>query len=443
MDVNSFIGQLRAQTAAPATKSFKANSRVLEKISLNYEGNFGRYMVLPMNSVVLDYPFIKMDGTREICVPRRNVAQDGTESTYTAWIKLLPKDAYKFLDINGRITSSLTAADEQLLSEAYIVFDQLYNEIDAKNNQQSVTTRNLMRKRNYTIFNAYCCNFWANNKSGNPRDPQRSKFCGLFVATAKGFMNAVEENISSNNIVGDGGYGWLEQIYGRQQNNRTGYMMFNIGRSRDSVGYSVTVDHRFDCGSSLSGYSITDEEAEMMQNPVLNFLGWQAGHEDDELPVANRRLFNTVLIQEAIDYMTKQLAGVRSAKESGTSVEEAIKATSESVALENNTSYIPKNTTNDPMLKTNNVTPGGISQEEVMTRNNSPFQTPAAAKMDPVTGAPVSNDNGSVGFNGFGGGFAGSGSSSSTGHFQQPDFTKFGSGNNPKPNENGEGDLPF
>ena len=43
----------------------------------------------------------------------------------------------------------------------------------------------------------------------------------------------------------------------------------------------------------------------------------------------------------------------------------------------------------------------------------------------------------------FGGGFAGSGSSSSAGHFQQPDFTKFGSGNNPKPNENGEGDLPF
>lgn len=431
MNVDDFMKQLNAQTA-PANKTFKAKGRTLEKISLNFEGNFGRYMVLPMNSVILDYPFIKMEGTREICVPRKNVAQDGTESTYTAWIKLLPKDAYKFLDINGRITSSLTAADDQLLSEAYTVFDQLYNEIDAKNNQQ--VSRNLIRKRNYTIFNAYCCNFWASNATGNPRDPQRSKFCGLFVSTAKGFMNAVEENIASNNIIGGGDYNWLEQIYGRQLSGRTGYMLFNIGRNKESgmMGYSVNVDHKYDCGSVLSSYSISEEEAEMMQNPVLNFLGWQAGHEDDELPVANRRLFNTPLIQEAILYMTKQLAGVRSAKESGTSIEEAIKATSETVALENNNSYIPKDNTNDPMLKgTSNSMNAGISQEEVESRNTNPFQTPAAAKMDPVTGAPISsNGGGSQGFGGFAGGM-----NNTT--FKQPDFTKFGSA--PQP----EGDLPF
>lgn len=433
-NVDNFMGQLRAQTA-PANKSFKAKGRVLEKISLNFEGNFGRYMVLPMNSVILDYPFIQMEGTREICVPRKNVAQDGTESTYTAWIKLLPKDAYKFLDINGRITSSLTAADDQLLTEAYTVFDQLYNEIDARNNIG--LSRDLMRKRNYTIFNAYCCNFWASNNTGNPRDPQRSKFCGLFVSTAKGFMKAVEENIESNNIIGGGDYNWLEQVYGRQQSGRTGYMLFNIGRNKDSgmMGYSVNVDHKYDCGSILSPYTISDEEAEMMQNPVLNFLGWQASHEDDEQPIANRRLFNTALIQEAILYMTKQLAGVRSAKESGTSLEDAIKATSESVALENNTSYIPKNATNDPMLKSGNNEPMGVSQEEVMSRNTNPFQTPAAAKMDPITGAPISGNGSSAG-SGFGG-FAGGMNNNTT--FKQPDFTKFGS--NPQPA--GEGDLPF
>ena len=392
-------------------------------------------MVLPMNSVILDYPFIQMEGTREICVPRKNVAQDGTESTYTAWIKLLPKDAYKFLDINGRITSSLTAADDQLLTEAYTVFDQLYNEIDARNNIG--LSRDLMRKRNYTIFNAYCCNFWASNNTGNPRDPQRSKFCGLFVSTAKGFMKAVEENIESNNIIGGGDYNWLEQVYGRQQSGRTGYMLFNIGRNKESgmMGYSVNVDHKYDCGSILSPYTISDEEAEMMQNPVLNFLGWQASHEDDEQPIANRRLFNTALIQEAILYMTKQLAGVRSAKESGTSLEDAIKATSESVALENNTSYIPKNATNDPMLKSGNNEPMGVSQEEVMSRNTNPFQTPAAAKMDPITGAPISGNGSSAG-SGFGG-FAGGMNNNTT--FKQPDFTKFGS--NPQPT--GEGYLPF
>ena len=432
LDVDQFMKQLSAQTA-PANKNFKAKGRVLEKISLNFEGNFGRYMVLPMNSVILDYPFIKMDGTREICVPRKNVAQDGTVSTYTAWIKLLPKDAYKFLDINGRITSSLTAADDQLLTEAYTVFDQLYNEIDAKSN--IAISKNLVRRRNYTIFNAFCCNFWPSSNTANPRDPQRSKFCGLFVSTAKGFMNAVEESIASNNIVGGGDFSWLGQIYGRQQTDRTGYMLFSIGRNKESgfAGYSVSVDHRYDCASVLSGYSISDEDAELMQNPVLNFLGWQAGHEDDELPVANRRLFNTAIINEAISYMTKQLAGVRAAKENGVKLEDAIKATSESVALENNTSYIPNNSTNDPMLKEDimkSAPSTGISQQELEARNTNPYQTPAAAKMDPITGAPISSGSAPSGF----GGFSGSGNSG----FKQPDFTKLGNTSQPI-----EGDLPF
>jgi hypothetical protein len=157
MNVENFMKQLSAQTAPVASKgTFKPRERVLEKISLNFEGNFGMYQVLPVNSTITDYPFVKLFGTREILVPRKNVAQDGTESIYNAWIKLLPKDAYQFLDLDGRITSSLTAEEDQLLTEAYTVFDQLYNEIDARNNMQ--LSKDLLRKRNYTIFNAYCCN---------------------------------------------------------------------------------------------------------------------------------------------------------------------------------------------------------------------------------------------------------------------------------------------
>jgi hypothetical protein len=445
MNVENFMKQLSAQTAPVASKgTFKPRERVLEKISLNFEGNFGMYQVLPVNSTITDYPFVKLFGTREILVPRKNVAQDGTESIYNAWIKLLPKDAYQFLDLDGRITSSLTAEEDQLLTEAYTVFDQLYNEIDARNNMQ--LSKDLLRKRNYTIFNAYCCNYWGydpNTGKVDIRNPKRSKFSGLFVSTAKGFVNSVEENVQTTSLEAGGDVQWLAEIYGRKTSGRTGYMNFTIGRNTAvGMGYSVSVTHKFNAGNVVGQYTIDQESMDLMKSPVVAFLGWQASREDENTPVERRRIFNTPLIKEAILYMTKQLAAVRMAKDNNTSLEEAIKATSESVAIENNSSYIPKSTTNDPMLKQD--TPQqkvGLTQEEIQAKNTNPYATPASAHVDPVSGSFVQNNPNP----GFGGGFGGFGQSNPMGGqpsapFAAPNFAKFGS--NPA-TDNGEGDLPF
>jgi hypothetical protein len=446
MNVENFMRQLSAQTAPVASKgTFKPRERVLEKISLNFEGNFGMYQVLPVNSTIIDYPFIKLFGTREILVPRKNVAQDGTESIYNAWIKLLPKDAYQFLDLDGRVTSSLTAEEDQLLTEAYTVFDQLYNEIDARNNIQ--LSKDLLRKRNYTIFNAFCCNYWGYDTTGkiDIRNPKRSKFSGLFVSTAKGFVNSVEENIQTTSIEAGGGLQWLDEIYGRKASGRTGYMNFTIGRNTAvGMGYSVSVTHKFNVGNVVGSYTIDQESMDLMKSPVAAFLGWQASREDENTPIERRRIFNSSLIKEAILYMTKQLAAVRLAKDNNTSLEDAIKATSESVAIENNSSYIPKSTTNDPMLKQDTPAqqPVGLSPEEMQARNTDPYSTPASAKIDPITGQPqMPTGNNNPGFGGgFSGGF-GQGNTSGSAPFSQPNFAKFGS--NPTTSDNGEGDLPF
>lgn len=442
MNVENFMKQLSAQTApAPSKGTFKPRERVLEKISLNYEGNFGMYQILPVNSVIIDYPFVTLPGTREIMVPRKNIAQDGTESIYNAWIKLLPREAYQMLDLNDRVVSSLTAEEDQLLQEAYTVFDQLYNEIDARNNIN--ISRDLLRKRNYTIFNAYCCNYWGYDNTGkvDVRVPKRSKFPGLFVSTAKSFVNSVEESISITNVDTNGDISWLQQIYGRQTTGRTGYMNFTIGRNTSiGMGYSVNVVHKFN-NNTVSQYTIDDETMEMMKSPVYNFLGWQASREDEANPVERRRLFNSNLIKEAIAYMTKQLAGVRIAKENGQSLEDAIKATSESVAIENNSSYISKNTTNDPMLKQDAQPMMGLSREEIEAKNTNPHVNPASAHLNPLTGEFLSDEkpgyNGGFGSTGFG-----QGGSTGSAPFQTPSFAKFGS-NNPSANDNPEGDLPF
>ena len=438
MNVENFLSRLSAQTAPAANKnSFKPRERVLEKISLNFEGNFGMYQVLPVNSVVIDYPFIFLPGTREIMVPRKNVAQDGTESIYNAWIKLLPKDAYQFLDLNGRVTSSLTAEEDQLLSDAYTVFDQLYNEIDARNNLQ--ISRDFVRKRNYTIFNAYCCNYWGYDSTGkiDIRNAKRSKFSGLFVTTAKSFVQSINDNIDLTNLETQGDASYLTQIYSRQASGRGGYLNFTIGRNPRGIGYQVNASHKFNVANQLAQYVIDDESMEMMKNPVYNFLGWQANREDEATPIENRRLFNAKLIQEAVSYMTKQLAAIRLAKENNQSLEDAIKATSESVAIESNSTYIPKSATNDPMLKTDAPAGSSVSPEEMQARNTNPYQTPASAHVDPLTGslgsANPQSGFGASGFGGFGGG------QPQSAPFQQPSFAKFG---NPNPS-NGEGDLPF
>ena len=426
MNVEYFMKQLAEQTT-PMNKNvdFKAKNRSLEKISLSFEGNFGRYQIFPFESVVQDIPFITLYDTKEICIPRMGKAADGSPNPYKTWIKLLPIEGYKMKDSTGRIVSSLTADEEDMLRSARTLFDQVYEELDVKNNLQYM--KDVARKRNYTIFHAYCINKW--ESGGDSRQPIRSNFSGLFVCTAKGFMGAVEESISSKSLLTGGDQKFIEEIYNRNLTGRTGFVLFTIGKSKVSAGYQVNVQHECNI-SGISNITVPQEDADLMKDPVASFLGWQAAKEDENVPVEQRRLFNRVIIQEAINYMTKQLAAIRAAKQNNSDVNEAMRVTNDLVLkdLQNQ----PQ--TNDPMLQAqdavNTPDPDFIRQQ-----NTQPFQTPPASKMSPITGAPEetvssgnSFGNSNNGFGGFGGNSAPS--------FTSP-FGNFSNGNS------GTNDLPF
>jgi len=380
--VEDFMAKLAAQTA-PMQKNTqpRTSTKSVEKISLNFPGNFGRYQVLPLDSVVTDYPYVTLFNTREIAIPKKQVGADGTETPYTAWVKLLPKEGYQMKDMTGRVVSSLTAEEEQLLGEAHTLFDELFTEVDARNNLQM--QKDLCRKRNYTLFHAMCLNKWDFEDS---RVPKRQNFCGLFVCTAKGFMNAVEDNINEKTLMNGGDASWIQGIYNRELTGRDGFVMFSISKSKTSAGYSVTCSHESGRSQMLSGVTIPAEEAEMMKDPVASFLGWQANREEG-VQDGQRRLFNANLIKEAIAFMTSQLAAIRLNKQSGQSIEAAIKATNE-LALKNATVAQPK--TNDPMLAAAQPQAPQVNAERVINSNNAPFSTPAAAQIDPITGSPVS-----------------------------------------------------
>lgn len=418
--VEDFMAKLAAQTA-PMTKNNqpRTNTKTVEKISLNFPGNFGRYQVLPLDSVVTDYPYVTLYNTREICVPRKQVAADGTESTWDSWIKILPKEGYQMKDMTGRVVSSLTAEQEQLLGQAQSLFDQLFTEVDARNNVEM--QKSLCRKRNYTIFHAMCLNKWDFEDS---RAPKRQNFCGLFVCTAKGFMNAVEDNIKEKTLMNGGDASWIENVYNRALTGRDGFVMFSISKSKTSAGYTVSASHELGRAQMLSGVTIPAEDAEMMKDPVYNFLGWQANREENAVD-GQRRLFNDNLIKQAISHMTEVLASVRMAKANSTSMEDAIKAAND-LALKNSEPIQQR--TNDPMLQQPASAPQ-VNAERVVAANTD-MNTPPASHLDPITGAPVASNGG------FGGGFGQSQPQQpAAAPFSAPNFGGFGSA--PK------SDLPF
>ena len=411
--IDDFLEKLSKQTPKTSSASDYKKTRTIEKIYLNAPVNFGRYQIFPMDSVVQDYPFVTLFGTKEISMPRKNISNDGVETTYNSWIKILPASAYVMRDMTGRLVNSLTAADQQILQEAHMIHDQLWQELDPTNNRDKKDITNLVRRKNYTLFFGYCMNFWV---QGESRTPSRQNFSALFVCTAKGFTSTVQEDIEEKSLMNNGDMSFINSIYGRQLTGRDGFLMFSISPNKLQAGFSISVSHEFNRAKSLEGYSIPEEDAELMLDPVETFLGYQSGARGSEAEVPCKKLFNAQLIKEATNFMASQLAAVRAAKSSGTSIEEAIKTTTED-ALRNQVPTTPGGkATNDPILQQfaeqNAADNGGarvVNPNAIVNNNNNPFQSAPVAHIDPVTSAPVNpgnNNGGHAPFNpGFGGSF--------------------------------------
>lgn len=431
--VDDFLAKL-AEAAPKAKETFETKNRSLEKVYLNYPGNYGRYQVFPMNDVLNDFPFVTLFNTREINIPRKTQNTDGSEVAYNAWIKILPKNAYLMRDMTGRIVSSLTAQDEEILQQAYSVFDMLYNELDVRNNRNEVTS-NLLRKRNYTIFNAMCLNKWDPNES---RNPSRQNFCALFVVTAKGFTSSIEDNIQETTLMRGGDNSWVTEVYNRNLTDRTGFLMFSVNSKKDgSAGFAITTSHGVG-NESLRSNIIPEEDAELMQSPVAEFLGWQA-NKDEQNPISQKRLFNAALMKEAIAYMSQQLAAIRMAKSSGIDIKEAVERTNNEVLA--HFVITPKTSTpqsNDPILNSmgNVGTSETVNTQKIVENNTNPFQSAPVYLSDPVTGAPVNNsENNTFGQS------AGQTQNPQSGAPFSPGFGGFGNFGQTQGNE--KSDLPF
>ena len=284
------------QTGQRANQTTNDDEKLVEKVFLARPENQGRYQIFPMNSTVTGLPFVEMPKTREIKIPRTLKKSDGTEMVYEYWVRILPHSAYNVVDQTDRVVSGLTSQESQLLTTLQIAFDRLYENMGGyeKDRDKNLTIGRL-RKKNYTIFFAKCLQKWG---LGSPRVAERSNFSALFVCAAKGFMEIVRDNVEEISVE-ENGDEWLDQVYSRDLTGRTGYLTFNISLPQNSVGYKLSVDHKFNSQQYVHE-TITPEEAMAMTDPVQMFLGWQVDKE-------HNRNFNTKIMEETLALINSEL----------------------------------------------------------------------------------------------------------------------------------------
>lgn len=404
--VDSFLEKLSSISPSTKKRNFESK-KLIQRVYCNFKGNFGKYQILPFPSAITNYPFVVLENTREINIPRKNIAADGTVSQYNAWIKILPVSAYTIKDpSSGRVVNSLTSEEEALLKKVYAVWEELYAEVDGKNNTIDPVISKLIRRKNYTIFHGYCVNMF---EEGDPRKAARQNFSGLFIMTAKNFVDIVSNNIVDNNIMNGNNPGWLNDIYSSNLTGRKGFMMMSVSQNVGGPGFNISVNHVLN-DSFLQGVEIPAEEAAEMQNPVETFLGWQARAEGDEVAPAERRLFNAKLMQEVIDFMTDLLARIRLGKQNNTSIKEAIDITTSLLLKNQELSDTRGNQIQDPLLadlaKQQETqaqpaaagygfsnTPNNPEQVQEKSFGANPFSNPAVSHQDPITGSPVAAEH--------------------------------------------------
>lgn len=410
-NVQGFLDALEQNTNQQSNyeNQNNGNARTLDKLYLSYPGNYGKYQIMPMISSITGQPFEFLNNTREVKVTRKSTKQDGTESTYDAWIRILPPSAYHMIDSTGRLVSSLTSEEEQILAQAQQTFDALYIELGGREKDEALRKKiaEHLRRRDYTLFHAYCMNKWNLN---DMRQAEKSNFSALFVCSAKGFLQAVSDNVSDTTLTSGNNPDWMNQVYNRELAGRSGYMLFSIALNvGGKIGYSITVNHAINNAAFMEQYRISQEDADLMQDPVESFLGWQASKDQPG------KLFNAKLIQEVTAEMAAELAAVRAAKSTGGDVFAAMRATSEMAAH----SIPSAPMTNDPMLQ-QQAAPQATNPGAVFGANNAPFQTPPASHVDPVNPQPM-----------------GAGAP-----YQQPGFAQFGQAGYGA-NQPGFGNSPF
>jgi hypothetical protein len=365
-NLDNFLNGLQEVQAKQKTNKDFDRSKSLQYVNLAHPDNYGKYQILPMLSTATYSPYVYLFNTREVKL------QNPKKPDATTWYKILPDEAYMFMDETGRVVSALTDAERGLLAELRGLYDKLATYPGAKD---------ITRIKNYTLFQGKCINQYdIQNKV------KKSNFNALFICTSKGVASAVNDDIN-NQAISFGGVNFVSQIYTRQQNGRTGWLIFSINRAVNGVGFDVKVTHTPNIPiETTQPYDFTDEDMELFQDPVRTFLTWQGGQD---------KAYNPEVLTE-LKFKIIDLINKYDGASSSIPVGVVQQATTQTATAAVQGAPVP--TSADPMVARMQAeqmppqapqTTMATDQQFVQSQNTNPFQTPPAANIDPISGVPV------------------------------------------------------
>lgn len=407
--VEEFLKNLNGTSSAGGNRNGgqpQTPPTAVKKVYLTHAETLGRYLILPVPSLVGNRPFTLLHGTREVRMPFAMKSGDNYES----WVKVLAPENYQHVDQQtGQVVSSLTEGDVALLREINSAWEELYLALGGRDNWFEIAK--VIRRKNYTLFHAQTLGFW---KGGSPREHIKLNESNLFIVTAKNFTEAISEGIDTfrttcdNPLYAEDSSDWISQVHNRELTGRTGYLFITV--LKDNPGFKSSAAYTVDSDKYVHE-SISEADMKDMANPLEQFLGWQGRGDryESDAPAESRNLFNRELMIKVRDFLVGQLAMAQAGQiGAGTT---AAQAATNSLVHEQpiERKVAPSMFTQDPVLREMasqqqqvNTAPQATmmpnnanvatNPEEIRERNTNPFQTPPAAHLDPIQGTPFNDD---------------------------------------------------
>jgi hypothetical protein len=230
----------------------------ITKVFMNYVDNQGTVVMVPFMSKTYKNFYHILGGERGKKVIEWNGHTTKLGEKNTAWYSFLPKDAY----------GDLTKEESDLYDEIAGLFKSISDKDEASWRK--------LRFRTYTFFYGFIISH-RNNSNLDLMD-NVDKPC-LLIFPSKSPVDALNTAISQKTQVMKGSHTWLGAIFDPSSTNRKGVVSITFKKS-EGPGYAANIAFEINSDFTLAVDSdkvFKEDQVALFNDPVYDFLGWQAG----------------------------------------------------------------------------------------------------------------------------------------------------------------------
>lgn len=263
--INELVDDFLAGLESDKSQEFASGDRIV-KILMSAQDNQGTVVIAPFKNPTGKF-YNLLEGVREyntVCSMFRN-------GEASAWIKILPKNAY----------GELSPEDAALHQEVAGLFDELYDKL----NNENPNAWQSIRVRKYSLFQGVLLKH-INRNNDEIKDNKDKAVVLIFPSKAPIDAMATAVNAKINTM--GGSKEWIPAVFSPTPEGRDGVMSITFKKPA-SPGYDAQVGFEFNSSyvTLVDRKGFPEDVVKLFGDPVEDFLGWQNGKNSK----FNRELF--------------------------------------------------------------------------------------------------------------------------------------------------------